>query len=99
MAADRIEAPWTMEQVAALNRYQTGEGWPWRMHPFTCGQREGHPVVGGDAGILVATRLGWLCPYCTYTQRWAHTFMAQPAPVLTDDERAALEALYGAVHD
>ena len=26
-------APWTPEQVEALNRYQTESGW----HPFTCG--------------------------------------------------------------
>lgn len=62
-----LEAPWTPEQVQALNDYQN-EGW---MHPFSCPR--GH-------GNLVATVEGWICrpPACDYTQNWAHPFMADP---------------------
>lgn len=52
----------TPEQVTALNEYQA-EG---TTHPFTCAH--GH-------GTLVATVRGWICPYCDYTQDWAHDFM------------------------
>lgn len=76
-------APWTDEQVAALNRWQTsGE-----FHPFTCGSGnrgdDAHVAhakqFGGDFGQLVATRDGWVCPVCDYRQTWAHWFMALPA--------------------
>lgn len=62
---DRIEPPWTPEQVAALNRFQqTGF-----MHPFTCPDHH-----GGDRD-LTATPEGWVCLKCGYTQKWAHRFM------------------------
>jgi hypothetical protein len=56
-----IKAPWTDEQVAALNRWQQA-GF---VHPFTC----------YDGDDLVATRDGWVCPHCNYKQDWAHAFM------------------------
>jgi hypothetical protein len=64
-----IFAPFTDEQVVQLNRYQTAG----RMHPFTCGGEQHH---GGPT--LTATPEGWVCPdqACTYTQNWAHAFMA-----------------------
>lgn len=66
-----IYAPWTDEQVAALNRWQACD---W-VHPFTCGNRgdQDHEHTGGD--ILVATNAGWQCTSCDYTQNWAHDFM------------------------
>lgn len=69
-----ISAPWTDEQVLALNTFQVSG----LMHPFTCGYREDHYVV--DTGTLVATHLGFVCPYrpCEYTQDWAHEWMADP---------------------
>jgi len=74
----------TPEEVASLWRYQFG---PWgspfdhdpvnppRMHPFTCGNRDGHPKIAGDKGILVPTTRGWICPICDYTQDWAYDLM------------------------
>lgn len=67
-----IRAPWTPEQVAALNDFQHG-GW---MHPFTCG---GEHTPGSP--VLIAREDGWHCsdPYgegCDYVQDWAHAFMA-----------------------
>jgi hypothetical protein len=67
----RIYAPWTAEQVEALNRWQASGVW----HPFTC--PDGH-------GPLMATPTGWTC-MCAYTQGWAHAFMAQPAAEPTAD--------------
>lgn len=65
-----LKAPWTDEQVAALNRYQAGR---W-MHPFTCG---GHNCRSN----LLATNAGWICPNCNnYKQDWAHEFMTDPPP-------------------
>lgn len=80
MTMDKIVAPWTQEQVDALNRYQR-EG---RFHPFTCGCRDdeahrAHARANGDPdyGLLVAGRGGWTCPVCAYAQDWAHAFMAE----------------------
>jgi hypothetical protein len=69
--------PWSKDQVAALNRYQR-EGW---MHPFTCGSgnRTDEHHLDGE-GKLVATKDGWICPYCPYTQDWAFDFMFKPRP-------------------
>lgn len=64
---DRIYAPWTDEQVAGLNRSQRGIG-----HPYACGgDRYDERHLDGE-GALIATRGGWVCPYCDYTQNWAH---------------------------
>jgi hypothetical protein len=71
------KAPWTPEQVAALNRFQQGR---W-MHPFTCGSSRRTDADHKDGeGLLVATEKGWICPFCDYTQDWAHEFMFQPCP-------------------
>jgi hypothetical protein len=65
-----IEAPWTDEQVAALNRHQAkGE-----YHPFTC---------GNGSHTLRATADGWVCDECEklgwppYRQTWCHEFMTK----------------------
>jgi hypothetical protein len=73
-----ITAPWTPEQVDALNLYQkTGH-----MHPFTCGSgnRTDEKHLDGE-GILFATVGGWVCPFCDYTQDWAHSFMLETGSV------------------
>lgn len=75
-----VRAPWTDEQVAALNDWQTSG----RFHPFTCctegtGCRD---RLGTDNNerALAATNNGWVCPTCDYTQDWAHDFMFEPIP-------------------
>ena len=69
--ADLVHAPFTDEQVEALNAFQK-LGY---FHPFTCGHDH-----DGDR-ILVAANDGWHCVYpgCEYTQNWAHVFMADKA--------------------
>ena len=78
--SNKITAPFSPESVQALNEYQTAtcNGMPF--HPFTCENRSdtGHGDEGGDRGTLIATQDGWVCPACSYTQDWAHTFMADP---------------------
>ncbi len=65
---DRIDAPWSAEQVAALNAYQTGGNF----HPFT-GER--HP--DGSERILIATPNGWIAEVGgPIVQTWAWRFMA-----------------------
>ena len=61
----------TEEQVKSLNEYQKN-GF---MHPFTCGGRRTDEKHLDGEGLLVATVDGWICPYCDYTQDWAHGFM------------------------
>jgi hypothetical protein len=81
---ERIDAPWTPEQVAALNAYQRRGD----MHPFTCGgdradaahRRYAEEAGDGDWGVLVARQDGWVCPVCGYRQTWAHAFMAATEP-------------------
>lgn len=79
----RLDAPWTPEQVAALNRWQTAGC----VHPFTCGNDrtdEAHKTyaanVGEAPGMLIATTEGWLCGACDYRQTWAHDFMLDLPP-------------------
>lgn len=51
------------------------------MHPFTCGSgnRTDSNHLDGQ-GKLVATESGWICPFCEYTQDWAHSFMLEGPP-------------------
>lgn len=66
---DIVEAPWTDEQVVALNKYQHSG----RFHPFT-GNR--HP--DGSECILIATNLGWIREEGgPVIQTWAWKFMTQ----------------------
>ncbi len=67
------------DDVVALLRHQTSG----QMHPFTCTNRGdgNHRDILGDKGALVPTVRGWICPFCDYTQGWAHGFMmARPSP-------------------
>lgn len=83
MTEGTINAPWTDEQVDALNRYQRA-GY---FHEFTCGKDQ-------CRAALVAQADGWACPRCDYRQDWAHAFMAVPPTcscsgedlIETDDE-------------
>lgn len=69
MSDEPIRTPFSADQVAAMNRFQTAGSF----HPFTCGNDSRHAV-------LVATEAGWKCPDCDYTQDWAHQFMAADLP-------------------
>lgn len=83
----QLTAPWTPEQVAALNRYQERSDF----HPFTCDDtNRHHPQV---RWVLVAREDGWHCPAegCGYTQDWAYPFMLQPPP--RDRANEMLEAM------
>lgn len=66
----KIYAPFTLEQVVALNRWQIRGN----VHPFTCPTR----AADGTAVDLVAEAEGWRCPACDYRQNWAHDFMVPP---------------------
>ncbi|KAB2976015.1 hypothetical protein F8R89_30885 [Streptomyces sp. SS1-1] len=74
---EKTRAPWTPEQVAALNRFQREGG----MHPFTCGAEH----ATGQSPVLVATNGGWVCPdpQCVYRQDWAHAFMTERSMSIT----------------
>jgi hypothetical protein len=79
----KISAPFTSEQAECLNRYQrSGE-----MHPFTCGGNRSDKDHLDHEGILVAVESGWICPFCDYTQDWAHDFMVSQHARRTIDER------------
>jgi len=57
----KIQAPFTQKEQNALNEYQiTGP-----YHPYTCGNNSDH--------LLFATKYGWVCSKCDYTQNWAHS--------------------------
>jgi len=68
-----LSAPWTPEQVEALNRWQRCN----YVHEFTCPHPHG-PLTHGR--ILIATKNGWTCPTCDYTQNWAHSWMMFEPP-------------------
>lgn len=69
-----LKAPWTPAQTRQLNAWQRADC----VHPFTCAARgDGrHGELHGDMGTLVASPLGWICPWCDGTQDWAHDYMA-----------------------
>lgn len=76
---EKIQAPFTPEQVASLNDFQKSGV----MHPFTCGPcRDGAPGTRDADGnwisdrCLTATVAGWICETCDYTQQWAWAWMA-----------------------
>lgn len=74
MTIEKLVPPWNEAQVSRLNEYQASAG----MHPFTCPNRDmGHPwpFQDRDRGILLATRDGWVCAFCDYTQKWAWPWM------------------------
>ena len=62
---DIVRAPWTSEQVQALNTAQEHGTRP----PRICGA-EVH--ASGRSPLLDATHTGWICPdpACAYTQDW-----------------------------
>lgn len=64
---EKVRAPWTKAQVAALNKWQK-LGY---VHEFNC------PCCSGQA--LLPTKLGWHCENCSYRQNWAHDFMCDQA--------------------
>lgn len=66
-----IKAPWTGEQVDALNRHQGR----YDLHPYTCENYHGKDV---ERRTLVATVRGWICRYCDYQQDWAHDLPPPP---------------------
>lgn len=51
----------TDEQCFHLNAHQRNSNF----HPYTCGNDSRHRP-------LIATRFGWKCADCNYTQNWAH---------------------------
>jgi len=53
-----VYAPWTDEQVAALERRQDND----MLHEYTCNC--GHQ--------LIPSTNGWWCEECPYTQNWCH---------------------------
>ena len=70
----KIEAPFTEKQVLALNHYQEHT----LFHPFTCGGEKCERSERDDSGVLIANLDSWICPCGSYTQNWAHSFMAEP---------------------
>lgn len=65
---DQVHIPFTPDQVASLNAYQTSN----LFHPFTCGNDRCHGIR------LIAAVDGWHCAKqtCDYHQLWAHAWMA-----------------------
>jgi len=65
-----VRAPWTDEQVNALNAWQHRHDF----HGYTCG------VDHEEHQLLVATPDGWECPLesCNYWQDWAHEWTTHP---------------------
>ncbi|UZF95790.1 hypothetical protein [Bosea sp. NBC_00550] len=104
--AEKLTAPWTDEQVSALNLFQVET----RFHPFTCGgdrtddaHRAYQAEQGGDLGQLVATNDGWVCPVCGYRQQWAHgSWLRRPGmtanrsavPATMPSEEDVAQAIY-----
>ncbi len=67
-------APWTSEQVVALEARQNR----FDLHPYTCPNRGDPPHLG--EGLLEPTVYGWECPFCAYTQDWAHAVDVEGGP-------------------
>ena len=74
---EKINAPFTDEQVEKLNEFQN-EG---KMHPFTCCSPSNINKCMRrkrvNEGLLIATNEGWVCPCGKIKQSWAWAFMAE----------------------
>lgn len=68
-----VRAPWTDEQVAALELRQDNE----MLHEYTC--ECGHQ--------LIPSNKGWWCEECPYTQDWAHAYDLIPPNVTGEPRR------------
>lgn len=68
-----VRAPWTDAQIECLRHRQNDK----RTHPYTCGNDSQHTP-------LKATRSGWLCLDCGYTQDW---FLANDNGSFVERER------------
>lgn len=83
-----IKAPWTQEQVDALQTFQIADC----LHPFTCPNDH-----GDEARRLIPTLDGWICRACSYTQDWAHDFMLETwagHPAIPESELDAAEMAF-----
>lgn len=86
--AGKLLAPWSDEEVRNLNAWQLSG----HVHPFTCLYRTDTPHdsdFGHDKGTLFATRNGWVCLDCNYTQEWAWEVLAvshPPSPLFIPEE-------------
>lgn len=56
--------------VQELYNHQHNSG----LQPYTCGKRTDgkHLKIGSDLGMLIHAVRGCICPFCDYTQDWAH---------------------------
>ena len=73
--ADEIYAPWTWQQVRAINSYQTRADFP-----LICSRtRDRHQ---GRYVVLIARADGMHCsdPSCDYSQPWALDYMMEAGP-------------------
>lgn len=82
----KITAPFTIAEVQGLALWQASQ-----YHPFTCAffDPDDHPH---DNPALVPTVRGWICPFCCYTQDWAHSFMCAPVYVIPEPPAKPPEA-------
>jgi len=80
----------TPDEVVALDNHQRSGIY----HPFTCPHRgdSKHREMAGDLGALLPTVRGWVCPFCDYTQDWAHEFMKNPSAPRTEQIKNARRA-------
>ncbi len=68
----KVFAPFTPEQIAYLEIWQTGLG----LHPFTCmGHNDCKHSERIDDGALIPTVDGWACPCGEYKQNWYRPYM------------------------
>lgn len=70
---DSVEAPFSDEQVSAINEYQKNPS----LHPLTCC---GHNGCERDDRNLLAQTNCLVCPCGQYKQNWVHTFIAVKNP-------------------
>ena len=91
-----IKAPFTKEQVEALNKYQKSGP----SHPYTCNREPKECEVQGEDrdytkdGVLIATEAGWVCPCGKYKQDWCHDYNAvKPVESKLDSLKDILHAI------
>lgn len=82
---DKIEAPFTKEQIHALIVYQASAAF----HPYTCPNRgDGEHLMEQHEGMLYPTRNGLICAFCGYLQTWAFHI---PSEQVEKIERAMID--------
>ena len=84
----RIKAPFSPEQIQAINELQLGLTIADNFPPLVCPKREKRPHgnIGGRNGLLLATSSGMHCVFCGHVSSWVYDGMTNSHSFSSEEE-------------